>query len=163
MARGRVAVEGLRDLERALAEIEKHTTRRTPARNALKKAAAPLAARMVALAPDDPSSDGVDLKRSIGVGTRLTRRQGRLHRRDVKRSGGVAGELVEVFVGVGEAANAYAHLQEFGSSVHGAQPFARPAWYGEKAGVLADLVKHFRIEVGKAVTRARTRAAKLRG
>lgn len=145
-----VQVDGLRELERSLSEIEKHTSRRTPARNALKKAGQQTADYASRLAPDDPETDSKDLKSEIKVGTRLTKRQRRETR---KLTGKKDDAVVEAYVGVTEEVNAYGHLQEFGTVNHAAQPFMRPAWGATRMSVLKDIVKFLKTEIGKAAKR----------
>lgn len=151
----KVKVTGQRDLERSLASLEKTASRKTAARNALKKAAVPMRDKAAALAPDDPATSGEDLRHSIAIGTRLTKRQKKLQRRAI----GTDRETVTVFVGVNENANAYGHLQEFGSTLHRPQPFMRPAWASTQRGVLASITKHLKATIAKASARA-ARAAR---
>lgn len=151
-----VKVEGLRDLERALAELDKHTTRRTVARTTLRKAGEVTATAAARMAPDDPQTTD-DLKANIKVGTRLTRRQARLQRRFKDK------ETVEAYVGVTDQVNAYGHLQEFGTVHHAAQPFMRPAWLATRLMVLQSIRGELADQVKKAAMRAAKRAAKLAG
>lgn len=146
-------VEGFREMEAALDELEKLATRRAVARRALIKAAQPMAEIMRNLAPDDPRTANEDLVASIGVGTQLSDRQKSLHRRMFQNDRAA----VEVFVGAGPVPQA--HLQEFGTVHHAAQPFARPAWDQDKVALLDRLGREMWAEIEKSVQRARRRAA----
>lgn len=119
-------VEGLKELEKALLELKTATARRLVRKN-LMAAAEPMADAARALVPDDPATTGYDLGRSIAVSTKLSRRQRKKARRIVKSG-------VEVFMGSGPLP--HAHLQEFGTVNHAAQPFMRPAWDAHKDGVV---------------------------
>ena len=81
-----IKVEGLKDLEKALMALDKHTTRRSVARKVLKKAAQPIADDMNRLAPSDPNtSEG--LNTSYSVSTKLNKRQrkaAKKHKSDVE-------------------------------------------------------------------------------
>jgi hypothetical protein len=100
-----VQTTGFRELEAALAELGKMATQKAAARRALIKAAEPVASMAEALAPRDTGGLAI----SIGIGTRLTKRQAALHRR-MFRSDRAA---VEVFVGAGGLAQAT--QMEFGN------------------------------------------------
>lgn len=127
MARDGVSfkVEGFRGLEANLDRVSKGQSKAVM-RKSLKEAAQPVAD---AARADAPEVTG-DLKESIGISTRLTKRQARIHRR------GGRGD-VEVFVG---AADPQAHLVEFGSENNSPKPFMRPAWDTNKQRVLDILV-----------------------
>lgn len=143
----RVRVDGLREVERNLEQLAKGTGKGA-LRRALKTAAQPLAEAMRAAAPDDPDTGGDDLKSSITVTSKLSKRQSRFHRRmfrDDRAS-------VEMFVGAGPLPQA--HLQEFGTAHHAAQPFARPAWDADQRALLDRLTQQIRIEVDKSIARA---------
>jgi hypothetical protein len=152
MARERV--EGLRELDRALAELPKSTAKAV-LRRTLLKAGEPLADEMRSLAPDDASTGGNDLKSSIAVGTKLSRRQAKLHRREFKNDKAFA----EVFVGPGPDPAAW--NQEFGNINHGPQSFARPAWDGKQREVLDIIKTETWNEIEKAAQRLARKAAKL--
>lgn len=149
----RVRIDGLKELDKALAELPKSTGKNV-LRRVLKKRAEPIAEDMRARAPVDPNSPG-DLRGSIGVGTKLSKRQRGLHRkafRDDKAA-------VEVFVGAGP--DPAAHNQEFGNVNHGPQPFARPAWDAGKGPLLDGLKQDLWTEVGKAAERLARKQARL--
>ena len=116
--KGLVRLEGFKELEKALSEIGKASTQKAVVRRALKKAAQPMADTAMALAPRQEGT----LQASIAVGTKLSARQAKLHRRMFKDDKAA----VEMFVGAGPLSSA--HNQEFGNEHHGPQPFMRPAW-----------------------------------
>lgn len=149
-----VRIDGLRELEQALSELPRATGKNV-LRRVLRKAAEPMAADMKARAPDDPNTGGMDLKNSIGIGSRLSKRQASIHRkmfRDDKAS-------VEIFVGAGPVP--HAHLQEFGTAHHGPQPFARPAWDGHQKSILESIKTDLGTEIDKAAKRLARKAARL--
>ena len=129
------AFHGGRELEKALAQLDKAATRKSTSTRALKKAAAPIAAKAEALAP--ARTKGSDqrklksgktitrpkgsLKSHINVGTRLSKRQASQNRKLGKAE-------VEVYVGTRDRVG---RLAEFGNVNAGAQPFMRPAWDSE--------------------------------
>lgn len=154
MARNTVHVEGLRELEKALAELPK-ATGKAVLRRVLKKNAGPMAAAAKAAAPDDPATGGKDLKSTIGVGTRLSKRQAGLHRkmfRDDRAS-------VEMFVGAGPLPQA--HLQEFGTVNHGPQSFMRPAWDNGQRPLLDGIARDLGSEIDRAAKRLARKQARL--
>jgi HK97 gp10 family phage protein len=146
----KVRVEGLRELEAALKELPKATGKRV-LRNSLRKAAEPIARDAAARAPVD---DGT-LRDSIGVGTRLTKRQAGLHRkmfRDDRAS-------VEMFVGAGGLAQAT--QMEFGNFKDSPQPYMRPAWDGNKMQALETIKTELWNEIQKAAARHARKMARL--
>lgn len=149
----RVRVEGLRELDRALAELPKATGKNV-LRRVLRKVGEPMAADMKAKAPDDPGTGGNDLRSSIGVGTRLSKRQAKLHRKMFKNDRA----SVEMFVGAGPVP--HAHLQEFGTAHHGPQPFARPSWDAGKGRALETVKTELATEIDKAAKRLARKAAR---
>lgn len=143
----RVKVEGLRALDKALGELPK-AAGKAVLRRTLKKAGEPIAAAMRAKAPDDPRTKGRDdLKTSIGVSTKLSKRQKKVHRKMFANDKA----SVEMFVGAG--ALPQAHLQEWGAPQHGPQPFARPAWDENKRGTLEMIKDTLGDEIMKAAKR----------
>ncbi len=150
----KIKVEGLRELDRALGELPKSTAKAV-LRRTLLKAGEPLAQEMRNLAPDDPETGGNDLKSSIAVGTKLSQRQAKLHRRAVKNDKAFA----EAFVGPGPDPAAW--NQEFGNINHGPQSFARPAWDGKQKEVLEVIKTETWTEIDKAAQRLARKAARL--
>lgn len=139
----RIRVEGLRELDRALTELPRAT-----ARNVLKRAGiralTPVAEEAARLAPELFG----DLKDSVAASDRRPRR----HRKSSD---------VEVFAGPGP--NPQAHLQEFGTQHHGAQPFMRPAWDMKKREALDSVKDDLADEIGLAAARiARKNARRIR-
>jgi HK97 gp10 family phage protein len=149
MAREVVRVEGLREVKAALEDVSKATGTNILKR-ALIEAGQPIASAARSMAPDDPTTGGYDLKKSITVTHRLSKRQKKRHRK---------GSKVEVFVGAGPLAQAT--QQEFGNSRHGPQAFMRPAWDGNKRQALAIFVKAVWSNIEKAAARAARKTARL--
>lgn len=150
----RVKVEGLRELEQNLRALPKATARDVLKRVLIKRAE-PMAETMRSLVPDDPATpETVDLKGSIGIGTKLSKRQARLHRKENKDDK----QFAEVFVGAGPKPQA--HLQEFGTVNHGPQPFVRPAWDQHKDSILAGLKDDLWNEIEKTAKRHAARLAR---
>ena len=146
MAREKVKIKGLRDIQKRLAVIEKETTRRTVARNSLKAGGKVIADEAERRAPEDEGT----LRRSIGVSTRLSRRQ---RRRQKKR------DPVEVYAGAASSSNAI--QQEYGNINHAAQPFMRPAYDAKKRPALKTIIDYMRQAVEKSIARqAKKRAGK---
>ncbi|MGK7653152.1 HK97-gp10 family putative phage morphogenesis protein [Roseovarius sp. B08] len=139
----KMKVEGFKAAERALMQLPKATAKST-VRRVLKKAAQPIADAGRANAP---SREG-NLKASYGVGTRLTKRQGRMSRKESE---------VEVYAGPNDPA---AVQTEFGNDHQVAEPHLRPAWDSERRGAL-DLIKSEQMaEIEKSVARYAKRQAK---
>lgn len=146
-----VRVEGLREVKKALRTLLPDNTAKSVMRKILKGRAQPIAAAARARVPKDTH----ELADAIGVGTRLTRRQKRLHRKVDRHD-------VEVFVGVGrpkdgssDQAVPYGHIVEFGGNNQPARPFMRPAWDAAKGSILNNIGRDMMDEIKK-------RAAKLR-
>ncbi|WP_268890732.1 HK97-gp10 family putative phage morphogenesis protein [Mesorhizobium xinjiangense] len=152
----RVKIDGLKELERALAELPKATGKNV-LRRTLRKAAQPVADAMRDKAPDDPNTGGNDLRSSIAVSTKLSKRQKSQHRKMFKSDKA----SVEIFVGAGPLPQA--HLQEFGAPQHGPQSFARPAWDANKRQVLDTIKDDLGEEIVKAAKRLAKKAAKAKG
>lgn len=122
-----IKTSGFKEIEQALKGIEKKATAKAVMRRALIKAAKPVAEKAQAMAPKGPTPE---LAPSIGVSTKLSRRQKKLHRKAFRSDKA----SVEVFVGAGPLSSA--HNQEFGNQNHAAQPFMRPAWDAEGRATL---------------------------
>lgn len=136
-------VTGFKDLEKALMELPKATAKAS-VRRVLKKAAQPIAD---AGAGNAPKREG-DLIASYGVGTRLTKRQRKLHRRESE---------VEVFAGPNNPA---AIQTEFGNAHQAAEPHLRPAWDAEKMNSLDLIKEELWVDVRKSIARYRKKLAK---
>lgn len=141
-----VKVQGLRDLEKALEGIEKHTTRKALARRVLKKAGQPLADSMNAMAPVGQG----DLNTSYAVSTKLNKSQRRATRRKKK-------DDVMMYVGTNDPAGIQ---QEFGNVNHGPQPHVRPAWDSGKRQALEDIKDGLGTEIIKTAKREAAKKAK---
>lgn len=149
-------VEGLKELDKALGEIGKAAAKAVLKRVGLK-ALEPVADAARSIAPDDPETQGHDLRTSIGVGTKLSRNQARQKKNSVK-----AGEekfFAEVYAGAGPLPQA--HLQEFGAKGDPPQPFMRPAWDGNKTRVLDAIKSDLGAEIMKTAKRQAARRARL--
>lgn len=138
-------IDGLRELQAGLAELKK-PTQTNVLKRALMKAGAPVERDAETRAPELRGH----LRRGIGIGTKLTRRQKALHRKESK---------VEVHIGAG--GHPQAHLQEFGTAHHAPQPFMRPAWDNNKMRVLHSIRNDLATEIEKARQRAARKAARL--
>ena len=143
----RFKIKGLRALERGLMEMSRATGKNVLKR-ALIEAGEPIAAAARRRAPHLSGY----LKASIDTGTKLTKRQRRLHRKQ---------SAVEVYVGAGGLPQA--HLQEFGSGRHGAQPFLRPAWDGGRMQALNSIKAALARQIEKAAARIARKKARQAG
>ena len=149
----RVRVEGLRELERALAELPKATARNV-LRRTITEAAQPLIADAKKLAPDRPGKPPNDLANSITISSRLNKQQRKESRGDPK-------SFVEMYVGPDVSVpNAHGHWQEFGTVHHGPQPFMRPAWDANKNVVLHKIKDELGTQITKAAQRLARKAAR---
>mgnify|MGYP001247330657 CR=1 FL=1 len=146
-----VRLSGLAETKAAMAEM-KTATERALVRRVLLRAGQPLADEMARLAPSPGKYGTGYLEDHIDTGTRLSRRQAAMHRKQSE---------VEVFAGATRATEAV--QQEFGNSHHAAQPFARPAWEAGQNKVLDDVVQGLKGEVDKAAQRAARKAARAKG
>jgi HK97 gp10 family phage protein len=147
----KISISGLDEIQAALEELSKATGRNVLKR-ALLKAAEPIVADARSYAPVASGA----LRDSITVGTRLTKRQKRLHRKAAKTD-------VEVFVGPGPARNSdqppqYAHLVEFGSIHNDPHAFMRPAWDKAKTNVIDRVADDLWAEVKRAAERQAKKA-----
>lgn len=139
-----IRVEGLRDLDRALGELPRQTGKRVVVK-VLKNAGGPIAEAGATNAPLGPTGN---LKASYGVGTKLTRRQSKLNRKQ---------SPVEVYVGPNDPA---AIQTEFGNEHQEAEPHLRPAWDAGKEKALDDIKTGLWDEIQKAAKRLARKAAK---
>lgn len=181
-------VEGFRELDAALAQFEKDSTRKAIARRALKKGGEPVAEKMRQLAPRDQGQ----LQDNIAVGTKVKDEVGAAAFAAAMRGGGDRGSAVAamrtarrdakaagvqppVYMYVGPTTKApHAHLVEFGTAPHingglfagsqhpgtAPQPFARPAWDAEADATLKRIATELAAEIDKAARRAARRAAR---
>ncbi len=150
----RVRIDGLRELEAALANLPKATGKNV-LRRVLKKASAGTVADAQANAPRDTGG----LSQSIIIGARLNGRQTSLNRKEAgSRS------AVEMFIGPSYAkgkGGRHGHLLEFGTVKMPAQPFMRPAWDANKDAALRSISDDLGSEIEKAAARQARKAARL--
>lgn len=144
MATQRFRVEGLRDLEEALAEFPK-ATGKAVLRRALMKAGQPIADSAAARAPRLRGK----LQMSIGTGTKLSRRQKSQHQPQ---------STVEIFVGAGALVQAI--TQEFGTRNHPPKAFMRPAWDENRMAALNSIKDELADEIMKTARRRAQKAAR---
>lgn len=176
-------VVGLKEIENALAKLEKTSTRKTAARNALKKAAEPIVSAMAVGAAGTPNPEistaivstwrapkgeaGNAAYAKVMRETRgLDRETALSAMRDARRA--VKGTLPPVLWYVGPSADfSFSHWWEFGIAPHinggmfagtkhpgvKATPFIRPAWDENKAEALEIMRVELRKEIGKALMR----------
>lgn len=135
-----VRIEGLSELRDTLRELPKSTAKNV-LRRVLKKRAQPFAASAQSAVPIEEG----ELKESIVVSTRLSPRQKRLNRAKAHK------DVVEVYVGPGPIK--HAHLQEFGTEHHAAQPFLRPAWDKHKLAAIEGIAEDLGTEIMKSIRR----------
>jgi len=171
MAKTTVRVEGLRELDAALAELPKAVARNT-LRRVLKKAGQPIAEKARQLAPVDTGR----LRDSINVSPKLGTKAGQKEyaaamkqglgqeaavaaMRDARRAAKGEGSFAEMYVGPGR--QPHAHLQEFGSVNNRPHPFMRPAWDANKDEALEIIKRDLGGEIAKAAKRVARRKAKL--
>lgn len=138
---------GGRELEKALAQLDKAATRKSTSRRALKKAADPI---LRAYQSNTTVVSGVLLGNEI-VGTRLNRRQSAMNRKMGKSE-------VEIHIGTADPAGIQ---QEFGNVNQAASPALRPAYDaegGEKA--LGRIGDEMWSEIGKTAARQAKRGTR---
>jgi len=145
--------EGAKEMEAALLELN-GVAATNVVRKALTEALEPVAASARGRVPVDEGKT----QRSIGVGTRLMKRQKRLNQPIVSHKG------VEAYVGAGLVGGKFdgraAHLIEFGTVHMRPRPFMRPAWLSNLNIVFNGLAKTMGEELAKAAKRAARKALK---
>ena len=168
-----VKLEGFKELDAALADLTKATAGNVLKR-ALMKGAEIIANDAKGKAPVDTGK----LAGSIAATTRvpaiadpgkqafaeamskgLTKAQAGKSARDARRAHPQA--FARAFVGVYASAKVRGIWQEFGTSVHTAQPYMRPAFDNNAQAVLGGLKGDIRAELDRAAARAARKAAKL--
>lgn len=179
-------LEGMEDLEQALAEVAKQSTRVAITRRALRKAAAPMLEKAKRYAPIDTGK----LEASIKISTRAKGEVGRAAYAQTMQSGGTRQEAVAAMrtarrnfkaenppaiLYLGPAQNAWhAHFIEFGTRPHtnagmyaGSQhpgtapdPFMRPAFDSEAHATIDRLKPLLWEEIQKHAARMAKRAAR---
>jgi HK97 gp10 family phage protein len=149
MAKEIIRIEGLSELKAALRELPDATAKNV-IRRILKKRGEPIADHARRLAPVEHG----ELRDSIMVGTKLSRRQRSQHRKD-------GADDVEMFIGAGP--HPQAHMQEFGTSKDPRQPFLRPAWDAGRYALFEGIKDDLWAEIEKAAARLARKAAKVGG
>lgn len=125
-------IEGLKEMDAALKDLGDSQSKRV-VRRTLKQLGNPIADEARDLAPVDMTrDDGPHLYEGIRVSSSLESR----HKRRLRNPKGT----ISLFVGPDRRAF-HAHLQEFGTQHHKAQPFMRPAWDKHKSALLSRLRK----------------------
>jgi hypothetical protein len=138
-------IEGLRELDEALKELPKATARAVLLRT-LKKEGQPIADAGAARAPRLTGG----LAQSYAVGTKLSRRQRKLNRKQ---------SMVEVYVGPTPQAKSV--QTEFGNAHQAAHPHMRPAWDGNVMRVLEGIKRTLSEEIEKTRVRLARKAARI--
>ena len=156
-------IEGLKELDAALAELPKATGKNVMRRVA-RKALEPV---IKAAKPYAPVNKG-KLRQSLAVSTKLSKRQAALARREEAAEG-----KASITVYAGAAALPHAHLMEFGTKARvqkktgkstgsvKPRPFMRPAWDSQRDNVLKIFTGDMMKEIEAAATRLAKRQAKL--
>ena len=150
----KIRVEGLRELDRALGQLPRAT-----GKNVLRRVGKKALEPVIENATSKVHVLSGLLQRSLNVSTKLSKRQRRLNRPEVKGK-----DTIEIYAGAW--ATKRAHLEEFGTVKTDPHPFLRPAWDAENAGVLRTVKRELAIEIDKAakrVARKKARALKTRG
>lgn len=168
----KMQVEGLREMQDALAELPKRTSKAV-LRRALIKGGKPIADAATANAPvlnnvlapsinvttkmpkgHNPGKAAFAKAMRSGAGVQAARSAAR----DANRVAPPA--FAEAFVGPGRMPQA--HMQEFGTETNPAQPYMRPAWDAQKGNALATVTRELVVEIKAAVERARRKALKVK-
>lgn len=148
-------IDGLKELDATLGALASEygkASGKAVLRRVATKALEPMAETTRQLAPDDPATGGNDLKASYVVGTKLSRRQAIMARKDQNKS------TVTVYMGTADPAG---QQQEFGNVNHGPQPHIRPAFDEHKESAINIVAKELGPEIEKTAARlAKRRAAK---
>lgn len=148
--RSSVRIDGLKELDAALAELPRAT-----GKNVLRRVGIRALAPIVADAKDRVPVDEGDLRDSLKVTTRLSKRQQRMNAK------AVAEGKASVNLFAGAAALPHAHLVEFGTVNMAPQPFMRPAWDANKDRVLQLIKDELGGEIEKAAARLARKQARL--
>jgi hypothetical protein len=144
MAKKFFKLEGLKELDEALKELPKATARNVLLRT-LKEQGQPIADAGEANAPRLSGK----LADSYTVGTKLSRRQKGLHKKE---------SMVEVFVG--PTPHPKSVQTEFGNSHQAPHPHLRPAWDGNVMRVLDGIKTSLAEQIEKARARLARKAAR---
>lgn len=133
-------LEGLAELDKALTELPKATARNVLLRT-LKEQGQPIADDGEARAPRLTG----DLAQSYTVGTKLSRRQKKQHKKE---------SMIEVFIG--PTPHPKSVQTEFGNAHQAPEPHLRPAWDGNVMKVLEGI----RDSLANQIEKARARIAR---
>lgn len=144
ITKSRIKIEGLKELQSALAELPKATSKNVLLRT-LKEHAAPIANAGESYAPKLTGR----MARSYSVSTKLSRSQ---KRKFPKQSS------VEVYIGPSPSAKSI--QTEFGNSHQAAEPHLRPAFDGNVQAVLRGIRNTLAEQIDKAVARLARKAAR---
>ena len=151
-------LNGFKELDAALGQIEKQTTRRSVAIRSLTVAAEPMRATIERLAPRDKGT----LHKSIAIAPRAAKGLGRKTKRG--GSGGEFGDEVEVFIGLDTAAdpavNIYGPSSEFGFGHQPLDPFFRPGYDAEVVPTIARIGAALKADIEKTAARAARKKAR---
>lgn len=145
MARQTFKIEGLKELDEALAELPKATARNVLVR-VLKEQGKPIRDDGERNAPRDKGG----LKASYTVGTKLSKRQ---------KSQNVKESMVEVYIGPGPSAKSI--QTEFGNAHQAAHPHLRPAFDSNVHRVLNGIKDSLSDEIEKARVRLAKKTARI--
>ena len=145
MVKQNFKLEGLKELDAALAELPKKATARAVIVRAFKKAGQPVADHESSLAPYLYGG----LSRSPGVTQTLSRSQ----KKELEKE-----SHVEVYIGPTAAPKS--GQTEFGNAHQAPHPHLRPAWDAGGQGVLDSVVETLRTEVEKTMANIAKRAAR---
>lgn len=172
-------IEGAKELGAAFDELSKATARNVGKR-ALIQAAEPMVEMASRLAPDDPATGAPDLHTSIAASARVVNKTGDAEFASVLRAGGSRADAVsalrearrnsgdsfaQAYVGVVNTTKRGAIksiVQEFGSVKQSPRPYLRPAFLATAQLVISRVADILKVEIGKAVERARRKALKVK-
>lgn len=171
-------VEGLKELDAALAELVEATNGRT-GKSALRKAVMEGAELFVRAAKDGAPVRFGHLRRGIAahaagnlVGADAWGRAMRDGKgeeaaaaaaRAATRAARASGEMATINVVVAAGLHPQAIWQEFGTEAHSAQPFMRPAFDSQKEAVVDAISQAVSRQIAAAAQRAARRALRLKG
>ncbi len=145
-------IEGLKELDKALGELPRAT-----GKNVLRRVARKALEPIIESAKAKVHVLSGELRGSLAVSPKLSRRQKALHKKLVR--GDKAS--VEMFAGAGAHVRVpQGVIEEFGGRFQAPHPFLRPAWDGGKAGVLNDIKRDLAAEIQKAALRVARKKAR---
>jgi HK97 gp10 family phage protein len=145
-----IKIEGLKELDEALGEFPKAT-----ARNVLKRVAVKSLQPLITMARQLVPVRTGELRNSLKITTKLSKRQASIARREAAREGK---SFYQTYAG--PSALPYAHMVEFGTSKMKAQPYMRPAWDATKHQALDIISKELEKEINAAAARAAKKTAR---